>query len=169
MQCSSSTIQLIEFSAVQCSTVHGNRMNQNHPLQSFVDDCWKHTFRPHKELPNITYLVHWRPHSRGLFSLRSDIIVCHTCHVASHLNQTLSHMTQIPCQEIKTWTKLTPPTNVRTRQDTYTMHHPLCTCMHWCTMMLSFSLSLPLYQIQLDWLPLPCIALCRPSQLQVGN
>ena len=27
------------------------------------------------------------------------------------------------------------------------------------------SLSLPVYQVRLDWLPLPCIALIRPSQL----
>ena len=30
---------------------------------------------------------------------------------------------------------------------------------------LLFSLSLPVYQVRLDWLPLPCIALIRPSQL----
>ena len=27
------------------------------------------------------------------------------------------------------------------------------------------SLSLPVYQVRLDWLPLPCIALIWPSQL----
>ena len=32
-----------------------------------------------------------------------------------------------------------------------------------CSLMLS--LSLPVYQVRLDWLPLPCIALIRPSQL----
>ena len=29
----------------------------------------------------------------------------------------------------------------------------------------SLMLSLPVYQVRLDWLPLPCIALIRPSQL----
>ena len=28
-----------------------------------------------------------------------------------------------------------------------------------------WSLSLHVYQVRLDWLPLPCIALVRPSQL----
>ena len=31
---------------------------------------------------------------------------------------------------------------------------------------LMLSLSLPVYQVRLDWLPLPCIALIRPSQLR---
>ena len=30
---------------------------------------------------------------------------------------------------------------------------------------LMLSLSLPVYQVRLDWLPLPCIALIRPSQM----
>ena len=30
---------------------------------------------------------------------------------------------------------------------------------------LMLSLSLPVYQVRLDWMPLPCIALIRPSQL----
>ena len=32
-------------------------------------------------------------------------------------------------------------------------------------MSLMSSSSLPVYQVRLDWLPLPCIALIRPSQL----
>ena len=35
---------------------------------------------------------------------------------------------------------------------------------------LMLSLSLPVYQVRLDWLPLPCIALIQPSQLScLGN
>ena len=34
----------------------------------------------------------------------------------------------------------------------------MCVCMHAC-------LCLPVYQVRLDWLPLPCIALIWPSQL----
>ena len=37
----------------------------------------------------------------------------------------------------------------------YTVHIYAHTCM----------LSLPVYQVSLDWLPLPCIALIQPSQL----
>ena len=31
--------------------------------------------------------------------------------------------------------------------------------------LLDVELSLPVYQVRLDWLPLPCITLIRPSQL----
>ena len=35
---------------------------------------------------------------------------------------------------------------------------------------LMLSLSLLVYQVELDWLPLPCVALIQPSQLScLGN
>ena len=40
----------------------------------------------------------------------------------------------------------------------------LCRCNNF-HVMLMLSLSLPVYQVRLDWSPLPCIALIRPSQL----
>ena len=38
-----------------------------------------------------------------------------------------------------------------------------CVCVHVHSFMLS--LSMPVYQVRLEWLPLPCIALIQPSQL----
>ena len=38
-------------------------------------------------------------------------------------------------------------------------------CIYVHTYMLMLSLSLPVYQVRLDWLPLPCTALIHPSQL----
>ena len=34
-----------------------------------------------------------------------------------------------------------------------------------CTTFSKLSVSLPVYQVRLDWLPLPCFALIRPNQL----
>ena len=33
-----------------------------------------------------------------------------------------------------------------------------------CMNLLNVELSLPVYQVRLDWLPLPCIALIRPNR-----
>ena len=43
------------------------------------------------------------------------------------------------------------------------MYVQVCVCVCVCLCMLSK--SLPVYQVRLDWLPLPYIALIRPSQL----
>ena len=37
--------------------------------------------------------------------------------------------------------------------------------LHRYMLTLMLSSSLPVYQVRLDWLPLPCIALIRPNQL----
>ena len=37
--------------------------------------------------------------------------------------------------------------------------------LYGCNMLYFRSFSLPVYQVRLDWLPLPCIALIRLSQL----
>ena len=37
--------------------------------------------------------------------------------------------------------------------------------IHTIIVYIRLSLSLPVYQVRLDWLPLPCIGLIRPNQL----